>query len=145
MAGHNDNSSNIYKQGLEKNAANYVPLSPLTFIARSAYIYPDRVSVIHGQRRYTWLETFNRTRYLFMIGGDDDAVSAGLTRTFQHVDNHRLTVDILERFPGQSSRSKARRDDNHKTHALASSFSLSRGRASLSSNTGIPSRNGKTR
>ena len=64
MAGHNDNSSNIYKQGLEKNAANYVPLSPLTFIARSAYIYPDRVSVIHGQRRYTWLETFNRARRL---------------------------------------------------------------------------------
>ncbi len=64
MAGHNDNSSNIYKQGLEKNAANYVPLSPLTFIARSAYIYPDRVSVIHGQRRFTWLETFNRARRL---------------------------------------------------------------------------------
>jgi len=64
MAGHNHNSSNIYKQGLEKNAANYVPLSPLTFIARSAYIYPDRVSVIHGQRRYTWLETFNRARRL---------------------------------------------------------------------------------
>ncbi|AEV27147.1 acyl-CoA synthetase (AMP-forming)/AMP-acid ligase II [Azospira oryzae PS] len=64
MAGHNDNSSNIYKQGLEKNAANYVPLSPLTFIARSAYIYPERVSVIHGQRRYTWLETFNRARRL---------------------------------------------------------------------------------
>jgi len=64
MAGHNDNSSNIYKQGLEKNAANYVPLSPLTFIARSAYIYPDRVSVIHGRRRFTWLETFNRARRL---------------------------------------------------------------------------------
>lgn len=64
MAGHNDNSSNIYKQGLEKNAANYVPLSPLTFIARSAYIYPDRVSVIHGQRRFTWLQTFNRARRL---------------------------------------------------------------------------------
>ena len=64
MAGHNDNSSNIYNQGLEKNAANYVPLSPLTFIARSAYIYPDRVSVIHGQRRFTWLETFNRAKRL---------------------------------------------------------------------------------
>ncbi|GBG02676.1 acyl-CoA synthetase [Azospira sp. I13] len=56
--------NNIYKQGLEKNTANYVPLSPLTFIARSAYIYPDRVSVIHGQRRYTWLETFNRAKRL---------------------------------------------------------------------------------
>ncbi|HJW04268.1 MAG TPA: acyl-CoA synthetase [Azospira sp.] len=57
-------SNNIYKTGLEKNAANYVPLSPLTFIARSAYIYPDRLSVIHGQRRYTWLETFTRAKRL---------------------------------------------------------------------------------
>ncbi|MDE2585547.1 MAG: acyl-CoA synthetase [Betaproteobacteria bacterium] len=57
-------SSNIYKTGLEKNAANYVPLSPLTFIARSAYIYPDRLAVIHGQRRYTWLETFTRAKRL---------------------------------------------------------------------------------
>ena len=57
-------SNSIYKTGLEKNAANYVPLSPLTFIARSAYIYPDRLAVIHGQRRYTWQETFTRAKRL---------------------------------------------------------------------------------
>ncbi len=37
-----------YDVGLEKNAANYVPLTPLTFIERSAYTYPNRVAVVHG-------------------------------------------------------------------------------------------------
>ncbi|QEL65313.1 acetyl-CoA synthetase [Oryzomicrobium terrae] len=57
-------AQNIYEIGLEKNQANYVPLTPLTFIARSAYIYPDRLSVIHGQRRYTWSQTFARAKRL---------------------------------------------------------------------------------
>jgi fatty-acyl-CoA synthase len=53
-----------YAVGLEKNAANYVALTPLTFIERSAYIYPDRVAVIHGARRYTWRESCTRARQL---------------------------------------------------------------------------------
>ena len=55
---------NIYQQGLDKNTANYTPLTPLTFIARTAYVYPERTAVIHGQRRYSWLETFSRARRL---------------------------------------------------------------------------------
>ena len=53
-----------YEIGLEKNAANYVPLSPLTFIERSAYIYPDRLAVVHGARRYSWSESYARSRRL---------------------------------------------------------------------------------
>ena len=53
-----------YAVGLEKNAANYAALTPLTFIQRSAYIYPDRVAVIHGARRYTWRESYTRARRL---------------------------------------------------------------------------------
>ena len=53
-----------YEIGLQKNTANYAPLSPLTFIERSAYIYPDRVAVIHGARRYTWRESYTRARRL---------------------------------------------------------------------------------
>ncbi|HET9700031.1 MAG TPA: acyl-CoA synthetase [Burkholderiales bacterium] len=56
--------ANIYSIGLDKNPANYTPLSPLTFIERSAYVYPDRVSVIHGERQYTWRETYERCRRL---------------------------------------------------------------------------------
>ncbi|NJD34734.1 MAG: acyl-CoA synthetase [Betaproteobacteria bacterium] len=56
--------TNPYAAGLDKNPANYVPLTPLTFIARSAYIYPDRVATIHGQRRYTWRQAYERSRRL---------------------------------------------------------------------------------
>ncbi|MGB0129300.1 MAG: acyl-CoA synthetase [Rhodocyclaceae bacterium] len=55
---------NPYTFGLEKNAANYVPLTPITFLERSAYIYPEGVSSIHGKRRYTWAETYARSRRL---------------------------------------------------------------------------------
>ena len=57
-------TQNIYQQGLDRNVANYTPLTPLTFIERSAFIYPDRLAVIHGQRRYTWQQTFTRARCL---------------------------------------------------------------------------------
>ena len=56
--------TNPYATGLDKNPANYVPLTPLSFIERSAYIYPQRVASIHGARRYTWLEEYQRSRRL---------------------------------------------------------------------------------
>lgn len=52
--------ANSYSVGLDQNPANYVPLSPLTFIERSAFIYPKRISVIEGNRQYTWKETYQR-------------------------------------------------------------------------------------
>jgi len=52
------------KYDLAKTAANYVPLTPLSFLARTAAIYPNRISVIHGARRYTWAETYARCRRL---------------------------------------------------------------------------------
>ena len=49
---------------LAKLKANHVPLSPLSFIARTAKVYPDHLAVIHGDRRYTWQETYARSRRL---------------------------------------------------------------------------------
>src|SRR5579872_358934 len=57
-------SEHPYEAGLDKNAANYVPLSPVGFLARSAAVYPNRISVIHGARRYTWRESLERSRRL---------------------------------------------------------------------------------
>ncbi|HZK89927.1 MAG TPA: acyl-CoA synthetase [Stellaceae bacterium] len=57
-------ASGPYVQGLDKNAANFVPLSPIGFLRRTAEIYPRRISVIHGERRYTWRETLERCRRL---------------------------------------------------------------------------------
>ncbi len=55
---------NIYTTGLAKTPANYVPLSPLTFLERSASVYPDHLSVVHGALRYTWAESYARCRQL---------------------------------------------------------------------------------
>jgi fatty-acyl-CoA synthase len=56
--------TNPYRQGLDRNPANYAPLTPLTFIERAAYVHPDRVAVIHGDEQYTWRETYARCRRL---------------------------------------------------------------------------------
>lgn len=54
----------IFEQGLPKTVANHVPLSPLTFIERSASIYPDYPAVVHGSTRRTWGQTWARCRQL---------------------------------------------------------------------------------
>jgi fatty-acyl-CoA synthase len=56
--------SNAYETGLDRNAANFVPLTPLGFIARTASVFPDRLAVVHGARRYRWAETYKRCRQL---------------------------------------------------------------------------------
>ncbi len=58
------NVRQMYEAGLEKNAANFVPLSPLSFLKRTAHVHPDRVSVVHGERSFTWGETYQRCRRL---------------------------------------------------------------------------------
>ncbi|MFQ5993786.1 MAG: acyl-CoA synthetase [Acidiferrobacterales bacterium] len=62
--GDTDLSGNPYESGLDPVPANYVPLSPLSFIARAAHVYPDHTSVIHGDVRYTWSQTYTRCRRL---------------------------------------------------------------------------------
>ena len=51
---------NHFTTDLDKNKANYVPLSPLSFISRVKDIYPNYDSVVYGNRSYTWLQTYNR-------------------------------------------------------------------------------------
>ena len=45
---------NPFDTDLDKNPANYAPLTPLSFIERAACVYPKRLAVIHGARRYTF-------------------------------------------------------------------------------------------
>ena len=49
-----------FDTNLDKNLANFVPLSPLSFITRVKDIYPNYDSLVYGKRSYTWLETYNR-------------------------------------------------------------------------------------
>src|SRR5438552_3482052 len=52
--------TNIYEKHLEPNPANYTPLSPVSFLRRSALADPDKVAVIDGMQRYTYRELANR-------------------------------------------------------------------------------------
>ncbi len=57
-------AANPYEQDLGQCPANYVPLTPLTFLERAASVWPDRTAVIHGPVRRTWGETASRCRRL---------------------------------------------------------------------------------
>jgi len=56
--------SSKFEHDLDKTPANFVPLTPLSFIERAAAVYPRRLSVVHGAQRYTWKETYSRARRL---------------------------------------------------------------------------------
>ncbi len=58
---------NHFDQHLDKNAANYVPLSPLSFIRRSASVYSNRTAVVHGARSYNYAEFYARCRRLASV------------------------------------------------------------------------------
>ena len=53
-------SSSQYSIDLDKNAANYSPLSPLTFIERAASVYPERIAQIYADKHYSWAQTYRR-------------------------------------------------------------------------------------
>jgi len=53
-----------FDAGLEKREANFTALSPLSFLKRSAHVYPDKVAVIHGDRRYSYRQFYARCRRL---------------------------------------------------------------------------------
>ncbi len=65
----------IYDAGLERTTANHAPLTPLTFLLRTAAVYPDRIATIHGAVRRTWAETGERCRRLASA-----LVKAGVSR-----------------------------------------------------------------
>ena len=82
-----------YENDLDKNPANYAPLTPLGFIERAAHVYPGRVAVIHGTRRTTWADTYARCRRLASALarrgiGAGDTVAAMLANTPEMLECH---------------------------------------------------------
>ncbi|MBR0753703.1 acyl-CoA synthetase [Bradyrhizobium jicamae] len=74
---------NQYSIGLDKTPANYVPLTPLSFLARSAAVYPDHVSTVYEGRSFTWAQTYQRCKRFasWLAGrgiGNGDTVAAML-------------------------------------------------------------------
>ncbi len=85
--------ANPYELDLDKNPANYAPLTPLGFIERAATVYPGRLAVIHGARRATWAETYARSRRLASALarrgiGAGDTVAAMLANTPEMLECH---------------------------------------------------------
>ena len=56
--------AHMYDTNLDKNDANFTPLSPLSFLIRAAEVYPNRISIIHGKKQFTWSETYKRSKQL---------------------------------------------------------------------------------
>ncbi|NKE65138.1 acyl-CoA synthetase [Ramlibacter sp. RBP-2] len=83
----------IFDQDLPRNAANFAPLSPLSFIERTAEIYPRRLAVVHGGLRRTWGELYDRCRQLASALarhgiGKGDTVAVMLPNTPPMVEAH---------------------------------------------------------
>jgi 3-(methylthio)propionyl---CoA ligase len=85
--------ANPYELDLDRNPANHAPLTPLGFIERAASVYPNRTAVIHGERRFTWSETYARSRRLASALaarglGRGDTVAVMLANTPEMVECH---------------------------------------------------------
>ncbi len=55
---------NIYEHGLQRRPANYAPLTPVSFVERSAEVFGDLPAVVHGTRRYSWRQCRDRSARL---------------------------------------------------------------------------------
>jgi fatty-acyl-CoA synthase len=85
--------SHSYNTHLDKNSANFTPLTPLSFLDKAAQVYPNRIAVVHGAQRYTWNEEYSRCRKLASalkkLGiGEGDTVAAMLPNIPAMVDLH---------------------------------------------------------
>ena len=84
-----------YETNLNKNDANYVPLTPLTFLKRAYEIYPNYEAVIYEDRKYTWAQVYKRT-VKFASALNKIGVSKGDTVSF-------LAFNTPEIFEGHYS------------------------------------------
>ena len=83
--------SSPYERDLDRSSANFTPLTPLSFIARTAYTWPARLAMVHGERRYNWAQAYERSRRLAAalqaIGvRKDDTVAVMLANTPEMLD-----------------------------------------------------------
>jgi len=84
---------NPYRQDLDRNPANHVPLTPISLIEWAADVYPDRCAVVHGDLRRSWAELYARSRRLAsaLVArdiGDGDTVAVMLPNTPPMVEAH---------------------------------------------------------
>ncbi|MCB1513187.1 MAG: AMP-binding protein, partial [Hyphomicrobiaceae bacterium] len=54
----------IYDDNLDRNEANYQPLTPITYLERAAAVFPDRIAIVHGRQRVSYRDFWVRSRKL---------------------------------------------------------------------------------
>src|SRR5690606_29954641 len=84
---------NPYRQDLDRNLANHVPLTPISLIEWAADVYPGHCAVVHGDLRRSWAELYERARRLASALaardiGDGDTVAVMLPNTPPMVEAH---------------------------------------------------------
>ncbi|MEO4041502.1 acyl-CoA synthetase [Hoeflea sp. CAU 1731] len=99
-------SANPFETDLDRNAANYQPLTPLAHLARAAYVYPDHTAIIHGDIRMDYRTFYSRSRQLASSLasrgiGKGDTVSVMLSNTPAMLEAHHgvpMTGAVLHSF-----------------------------------------------
>lgn len=84
---------NPYSTDLDRNPANFQPLTPLTFLERAASVFPKQIAIVHGQQRLTYEDFYNRSRQLASSLtrqgiGRGDTVSVMLANTPAMLEAH---------------------------------------------------------
>ena len=86
-------TQNPYNTGLDRNPANYQPLTPLTFLERAATVFPDHTAMVHGALRRSYADFYRRSKQLASALaahgiGRGDTVSAMLANTPAMLECH---------------------------------------------------------
>ena len=85
--------SNQYNTNLDRNPANYQPLTPLTFLERAATVFPQQLAIVHGKLRRNYRQFYRRSRQLASALsqrgiGRGDTVSVMLANTPAMLEAH---------------------------------------------------------
>lgn len=86
-------ATSIFETGLDRNQANFTALSPLSLLRKAAQVHPERLAVVHGERRLSWNNVYARSRRLASAlqawgVGRGDTVAAMLPNTPAMVELH---------------------------------------------------------
>ncbi len=136
-------SASPYASGLDKTPANFAALSPLSFLAKAAAVHPERIALIHGERRISWAQTYARCRRLASAlqrrgvgAGDTVAVMApNIPATYEasfgvpmlgavlNTLNIRLDAEAIA-FQLRHSEAKVLLTDREFSHTIAQALTL---------------------
>ena len=121
----------IFDKDLQKNSANYLPLTPITFIERAASVYPDKTAIISGSLKRNWTETYQRCRQMASALnkrgiGKSDTIAALLPNVPEMLELHYVAPMLGSILNAQNIRLDAKTIAFMLDHAEAKVFFVDR-------------------